>query len=36
MRNSETFASLQIRDYRILWWGGLFSFMAVQMQFLLR
>lgn len=30
------FSSLQIRDYRILWWAGLFSFMSVQMQFLLR
>ncbi len=36
MRSSDTFASLQIREYRILWWGGMFSFMAVQMQFLLR
>ena len=33
---SGAFSSLQIRDYRILWWGGLFSFIAVQMQFLLR
>ncbi|MEZ5228353.1 MAG: hypothetical protein R2710_17275 [Acidimicrobiales bacterium] len=23
-------------EYKVLWWGGLFSFMAVQMQFLLR
>lgn len=30
------FASLQIPAYRWLFWGGLFSFMAVQMQFLLR
>ncbi len=30
------FSSLAIRDYRILWWAGLFSFMSVQMQFLLR
>ncbi len=30
------FSSLKIRDYRILWWGGLFSFLSVQMQFLLR
>ncbi|MEM9654627.1 MAG: MFS transporter [Actinomycetota bacterium] len=30
------FSSLQVRDYRILWWGGLFSFISVQMQFLLR
>jgi len=33
---SAAFSSLQVRDYRILWWGGLFSFMSVQMQFLLR
>ncbi|MEZ5340099.1 MAG: MFS transporter [Acidimicrobiales bacterium] len=31
-----TFASLQNRDYKVLWWAGLFSFMSVQMQFLLR
>ncbi len=30
------FASLRNPDYRILWWGGLFSFISVQMQFLLR
>ncbi len=30
------FSSLAIRDYKILWWAGLFSFMSVQMQFLLR
>ncbi len=30
------FSSLKVRDYRTLWWGGLFSFMSVQMQFLLR
>jgi MFS family permease len=30
------FASLQVRDYRMLWWAGLFSFMGVQMQFVLR
>ena len=30
------FSSLKIRDYRVLWWAGLFSFMSVQMQFLLR
>jgi MFS family permease len=30
------FASLQVRDYRTLWWSGLFSFMGVQMQFVLR
>ena len=33
---SAAFVSLKIRDYRILWWGGVFSFMSVQMQFLLR
>ena len=30
------FVSLKIPNYRILWWGGVFSFMSVQMQFLLR
>jgi MFS family permease len=30
------FSSLRIVDYRRLWWAGTFSFMAVQMQFLLR
>jgi len=30
------FASLRIPEYRLLWWGGVFSFMGVQMQFLLR
>lgn len=33
---SAAFASLQVRDYRTLWWAGLFSFMGVQMQFVLR
>ncbi|MGB5759921.1 MAG: MFS transporter [Acidimicrobiales bacterium] len=33
---AAAFSSLKVRDYRILWWGGLFSFMSVQMQFLLR
>jgi MFS family permease len=33
---SPAFASLQNRDYRMLWWSGLFSFLGVQMQFLLR
>ena len=32
----ESFASLSVPDYRRLWWAGTFSFMAVQMQFLLR
>jgi MFS family permease len=30
------FKSLEIPDYRLLWWAGVFSFMSVQMQFLLR
>ena len=30
------FSSLRIPAYRTLWWGGLFTFMSVQMQFLLR
>jgi MFS family permease len=33
---SGSFSSLKIPDYRRLWWAGTFSFMAVQMQFLLR
>lgn len=33
---SDAFSSLKVPEYKILWWGGLFSFMAVQMQFLLR
>ncbi|MEZ5377697.1 MAG: MFS transporter [Acidimicrobiales bacterium] len=32
----EAFSSLRVPEYKVLWWGGLFSFMAVQMQFLLR
>ncbi len=32
----EAFSSLKVPEYKLLWWGGLFSFMAVQMQFLLR
>ena len=32
----EAFSSLRIPAYRTLWWGGLFTFMSVQMQFLLR
>lgn len=36
MKTDGAFRSLANRDYRILWWGGLFSFMSVQMQFLLR
>lgn len=32
----ESFISLSLPDYRRLWWAGTFSFMAVQMQFLLR
>lgn len=30
------FASLQNPDYRTLWWSGLYSFLGVQMQFVLR
>ena len=33
---ARSFASLQNLDYRKLWWAGTFSFMSVQMQFLLR
>ena len=33
---SASFSSLKLPDYRRLWWAGTFSFMAVQMQFLLR
>ncbi|MEM7271866.1 MAG: MFS transporter [Actinomycetota bacterium] len=33
---TEAFSSLRVRDYRILWWAGLFAFISVQMQFLLR
>jgi MFS family permease len=32
----DRFASLQQRDFRTLWFGGVFSFMGVQMQFFLR
>lgn len=32
----SAFSSLRIDSYRLLWWAGTFSFMAVQMQFLLR
>ena len=35
-RFERSFASLQNPDYRKLWWAGTFSFMSVQMQFLLR
>ena len=30
------FSSLRVPAYRTLWWGGLFAFISVQMQFLLR
>jgi len=30
------FVSLKIPEYRTLWWAGVFSFMSVQMQFVLR
>lgn len=33
---AAAFTSLRIPDYRKLWWAGTLSFMAVQMQFLLR
>jgi MFS family permease len=33
---ASAFSSLRIPAYRALWWAGTFSFMAVQMQFLLR
>ena len=32
----ETFASLRVPAFRALWWSGIFSFMSIQMQFLLR
>lgn len=34
--HSSAFSSLRIPAYRTLWWAGLFSFVAVQMQMLLR
>ena len=30
------FASLKVPEYKVLWWAGVFSFMSVQMQFVLR
>ena len=36
MTSSSTFASLAVPGYRTLWWSGLYSFMGVQMQMLLR
>ena len=35
-RPSATFAALEEPTYRILWWGGLFAFLAVQMEFIAR
>ena len=35
-RGVEAFESLRVPEYRLLWWSGVFSFMGVQMQFLLR
>ena len=35
-RRAATFASLQDPTYRTLWWGGLVSFLAVQMEFISR
>lgn len=32
----DAFKSLEIPEYRVLWWGGLFSFLSVQGQFVLR
>lgn len=33
---SRTFAALAVPAYRVLWWSGLFSFMGIQMQMLVR
>lgn len=33
---AAAFTSLKHPDYRLLWWAGTFSFLSVQMQFLLR
>ena len=33
---SSRFAALSQRDFRVLWFGGLFSFLGIQMQFFLR
>jgi len=33
---SAAFSSFEVPGYATLWWAGLFSFMSVQMQFLLR
>ncbi|OUW33644.1 MAG: hypothetical protein CBD32_01665 [Actinobacteria bacterium TMED172] len=35
-KRPKTFASLRIPTFRLFWWGGVFSFLGVQMQFLLR
>lgn len=32
----STFAALEIKPYRLLWYGGVFSFLAVQMQMVAR
>lgn len=34
--NQGAFSSFQVKGYPTLWWAGLFSFLSVQMQFLLR
>lgn len=34
--NKDTFASLRVPAFRMLWWSGVCSFMGIQMQFLLR
>ena len=31
-----TFSSLRVPTFRLFWWGGVYSFLGVQMQFLLR
>ena len=33
---SATFASLRVPSFRLFWWSGAFSYLGVQMQFLLR
>lgn len=33
---SSTFAALEVAPYRLLWYGGVFSFLAVQMQMVAR
>lgn len=33
---SATFVSLQVPTFRLFWWSGVFSYLGIQMQFLLR